>query len=185
MARAVARPPVGLGGGDRDPRQDPRLRSRARRVGLNVQRDIPRKNYESLRWRGARRGLGVNSLAYAGVLAGVTGLRKGRGLDLKPFLSYRYEDDGTDVDDEVSPGFDLFWRITPSTTAVLTVNTDFAEADVDARTINLSRFPTFFPRSARSSCRTRASSRSGGSAARRCRSTRGASASTRRTSPST
>src|SRR5262249_6477830 len=38
-----------------------------------------------------------------------------------------------------------FYHITPSLQASLTVNTDFAETEVDDRRINLTRFPLFFP----------------------------------------
>ncbi len=37
------------------------------------------------------------------------------------------------------------WRPTPTATLLLTTNTDFAETEVDARQINLGRFPLFFP----------------------------------------
>jgi len=43
------------------------------------------------------------------------------------------------------PGVDLFYKIIPSLTFSLTVNTDFAETEVDTRQVNLTRFPLFFP----------------------------------------
>jgi hypothetical protein len=43
------------------------------------------------------------------------------------------------------PGLDAFYRVTPNLTASLTVNTDFAETEVDQRQINLTRFPLFLP----------------------------------------
>jgi hypothetical protein len=49
--------------------------------------------------------------------------------------------EGTDFE----PSADVFWRPTPNFTAVLTLNTDFAEADIDQRIVNLSRFPVFLP----------------------------------------
>jgi len=50
-------------------------------------------------------------------------------------------------DDDITgqPGVDVFYRLTPNMTAILTVNTDFAETEVDERQINLTRFPLFFP----------------------------------------
>lgn len=42
-------------------------------------------------------------------------------------------------------GGDLKWAITPSSVLDLTVNTDFAEADVDRQVVNLSRFSVLFP----------------------------------------
>jgi len=43
------------------------------------------------------------------------------------------------------PGFDAFYRLTPSLQASVTVNTDFADTEVDDRQVNLTRFPLFFP----------------------------------------
>jgi hypothetical protein len=37
------------------------------------------------------------------------------------------------------------WHVTPSLAATLTVNTDFADAEVDERQVNLGRFSLFFP----------------------------------------
>lgn len=39
---------------------------------------------------------------------------------------------------------DLFYKLTPAVTLALTINTDFAESEVDARQVNLTRFPLFF-----------------------------------------
>ena len=38
-----------------------------------------------------------------------------------------------------------FYKLTPSLTLAATVNTDFAETEVDERQVNLTRFPLFFP----------------------------------------
>ena len=50
--------------------------------------------------------------------------------------------------------------IRPNLTADFTVNTDFAQVEADEEQVNLTRFDLFFPRSARSSSRTRRSSSS-------------------------
>ncbi len=42
-------------------------------------------------------------------------------------------------------GLDAFYQITPSLKAALTINTDFAQTEVDQRQINLTRFSLFFP----------------------------------------
>ncbi|MBK5189378.1 MAG: hypothetical protein JJD97_14135 [Gemmatimonadaceae bacterium] len=42
-------------------------------------------------------------------------------------------------------GADAKLAVTPTLTADLTVNTDFAQVEVDQQVINLTRFPTFFP----------------------------------------
>src|SRR5207249_7864510 len=110
--------------------------------GLNVERIIRRKQ-EVDRWSGASANLSVQSLGEAGTIEDLHDLRQGIGLTLHPFLATHVDlqDGGSDW----KPGFDLFYKIRPSVTAALTVNTDFAEAEVDERRWNPKRFPLFFP----------------------------------------
>ena len=42
-------------------------------------------------------------------------------------------------------GADFFYNLTPALKVNFTVNTDFAETEVDQRQVNLTRFPLFFP----------------------------------------
>jgi hypothetical protein len=48
-------------------------------------------------------------------------------------------------DQRVESGGDLKLGVTPSLTLDLTVNTDFAEAEVDDQRVNLTRYPLFYP----------------------------------------
>jgi hypothetical protein len=50
-----------------------------------------------------------------------------------------------DRDDRVEAGADLKMALTQNVNLDLTVNTDFAEAEVDDQRVNLTRFPLFFP----------------------------------------
>jgi Domain of unknown function (DUF5916) len=108
--------------------------------GMNVERQIKRLQ-EHDRWASARPDVWVTNLAAAGELSGLGGRRQGRGLDLRPFVSGGEDSGGG----KAKLGADLFKTITSSLTASLTVNTDFAETEVDARQINLTRFDLFFP----------------------------------------
>jgi len=108
--------------------------------GLNVERQIKRLQ-ERDRWASPTPDVWISNLAAAGELSGLTGLRQGIGLDIRPFVSAG-EEDG---DGKLKPGLDVFKSITSSSTASLTVNTDFAETEVDARQINLTRFELLFP----------------------------------------
>jgi hypothetical protein len=108
--------------------------------GLNVQRNIARLQ-ETDRWAGPRRDVWISNLSEAGRLEGLDGARQGRGLDLRPYLS----GGATDGKGEVKLGGDVVKNITPNLTASLTINTDFAETEVDERQVNLTRFPLFFP----------------------------------------
>jgi hypothetical protein len=108
--------------------------------GLNVERQIKRLQ-ERDRWASPLRDIWIGNLAAAGELGGLDGLEQGRGLEWRPFLSGG-EEDGHG---RFKPGFDLLKSIAPNLTASVTVNTDFAETEVDARQINLTRFELFFP----------------------------------------
>ncbi len=114
--------------------------------GFNVRRLIRRRNEEA-RWASPEPRIGFFSLANAGTLEGLRGLRQGIGLDFAPFAVTDYTRDRDDHDDTLTGdvGFDAFWRLTPSTKLSVSVNTDFAETEVDSRRVNLTRFPLFFP----------------------------------------
>ncbi len=110
--------------------------------GFNVERREPRTG-EIVRWAGARREREVTDLDTAGVLEGFDGTQQqGFGLTFKPFglLSGGFGGNAPDAE----AGFDLFYRVTPKVSAAITFNTDFAEAEVDQRRVNLTRFPLFF-----------------------------------------
>ncbi len=120
--------------------------------GFNVERSIRRKNEEVL-WRGWRRTEGLLRQQYEGVLAGLGSLQRPRGVDLLPYALGRAvarDHDlagavvgGGGVDGKV--GLDAKVAITPTLTADGTLNTDFAQVEVDQQVINLTRFPLFFP----------------------------------------
>ncbi len=112
--------------------------------GCNIERTIRRKQ-EVARWTAISPAKPMTSLADFGELRGIAGLRHGLGLEVKPFLTYKYTDDENFTDWSLKPGSDFIYRITPSLTAQASINTDFAEADVDDRVVNLTRFPVFFP----------------------------------------
>ncbi len=123
--------------------------------GFNIQRYIGHKREEA-RWANASREHSLFNLYRAGELTGLTDIHQGIGLDVVPFfVAHRRNDRDEDGDGRADgssddsltgePGFDLFYKLIPSLTFSLTVNTDFAETEVDERQINLTRFPLFFP----------------------------------------
>ena len=116
----------------------------ASKWGVNFGRKIARKQ-EQIRWTAASRNRGFLKLEDAGVLAGLHDLERGIGLEFKPYGLSRWAD-GTSGDGfDWEAGADLFYQITPSLTSTLTINTEFAETEVDQRRVNLTRFPLFFP----------------------------------------
>lgn len=118
------------------------------RWGINFQRTVRRKNEEML-WEGHRRNQGLFNPTYAGRLTNLTGISQGLGLQLRPYglAGWQREPgaEGEPSDATVDGGFDLSYSLTPGLRAAATVNTDFAEVEVDQRRVNLTRFPLFFP----------------------------------------
>jgi hypothetical protein len=112
--------------------------------GINFQRTIRRRN-EELLWSGWRRNQGLFRPVNAGRLTGLRELSQGLGLEARPYVSGGARDVGGAVDGTSDIGFDIGYSVTPSLRLALTVNTDFAETDVDDRQVNLTRFPLFFP----------------------------------------
>jgi hypothetical protein len=82
----------------------------------------------------------------AGVISGMEGMNQGIGLDVQPEALVGFNQ-FTDEDDEFvrEIGLDAFYQLTSGLSTALTINTDFAETEVDLRQINLTRFPLFFP----------------------------------------
>jgi len=115
--------------------------------GINFQRTIRRKNEEVL-WSGHLRNQGLYQTAHAGQLIGLEDISQGIGLEVIPYASTawrRMPDIGTTDTYLTDIGFDIQYSLTPGLRAALTVNTDFAEVEVDERRVNLTRFPLYFP----------------------------------------
>jgi hypothetical protein len=115
--------------------------------GINFQRTIRRKN-EDVLWSGHARNQGLARMTNAGRLEGLGGISQGLGLDVKPYIVGNVSSaPGRGRPDAVSTGdigVDAFYNLTPALRANISVNTDFAETEVDQRRVNLTRFPLFF-----------------------------------------
>jgi hypothetical protein len=114
--------------------------------GANFQRTVRRKNEESL-WAGWDRNQGIYSLGAAGRIEGISDVSQGRGLDVKPYVIGNFRDAAVAPSSVYrgTTGLDFLYSVTPQLKAQLTVNTDFAQTEVDDRQVNLTRFPLFFP----------------------------------------
>jgi Domain of unknown function (DUF5916) len=116
--------------------------------GINFQRTVRRKNEESL-WTGWLRNQGLNRLSNAGLLVGLEDISEGHGLDLKPYAIGTSESfpgrGNAAVRSRANAGLDVFYSPTPRLRTNVTLNTDFAQTEVDQRLTNLERFPQFFP----------------------------------------
>ena len=115
--------------------------------GINFQRTIRRKN-EEIFWRGYRRNQSLRQPTHAGRLTGLQGMSQGIGLEAVPYAVTNWKNVPGQTDPTTYPsdvGLDVNYNITPSLRSGVSVNTDFAEAEVDQRRINLTRFPLRFP----------------------------------------
>jgi hypothetical protein len=116
--------------------------------GMNFQRTVRRKNEETI-WTGWARNQGLRRMTNAGHVTGITNVTQGRGLEVKPYGVYTASAapgrGQNDFDGDGSVGFDVFYNPTPVLRTNLTVNTDFAQTEVDQRQVNLTRFNLFFP----------------------------------------
>ena len=116
--------------------------------GFNIERTVHRHNEVSI-WMGWVRNQGLQRMANAGRITGISNVTQGRGLDIKPYgLLSATESPGrgrAGFDRTANAGIDLFFNPSPTVRTNLTVNTDFAQVEVDQRQVNLTRFSLFFP----------------------------------------
>ena len=113
--------------------------------GVNFGRRIRRKN-EYTHWSPIPRPHRTSRVSLAGELNGLSGIRQGRNLYLKPYLlTPVVRREGDDVDFLFDVGFDLKYGVTSELALDVTLNTDFSQVEADLQQINLTRFPLFFP----------------------------------------
>ena len=83
----------------------------------------------------------------AGRLEGLQGISQGFGLDLVPYglAGTDYQREEGNVAPVINGGLEAYYNITPNLKAALTINTDFAQTEVDEQQINFTRFNLFYP----------------------------------------
>jgi hypothetical protein len=114
--------------------------------GFNVQRRVQRLQ-ETDRWASPERDYKITQTFRAGRLTDLPPFALGVGLSVRPSLTA-----GAGVpaprgrmEDDRDASLDVTQLLGANTLASLTVNTDFAETEVDTRRTNLTRFPLVFP----------------------------------------
>ena len=114
--------------------------------GLNVQRRVQRL-LETDRWASPRRDYKVTQTFRAGELTGIPEFSLGIGLSVRPSITAGggVAAVGAGVSTNRDLSLDATQLIGANTLASLTVNTDFAETEIDTRRTNLTRFPLVFP----------------------------------------
>ena len=113
---------------------------------FNVERRVQRL-LETDRWASASRQYRLRQTGRAGVLTALPEFALGRGLDIRPSVTTGggIPAPSASVDGKFRPSLDITQRLGSNISASVTMNTDFAEADVDTRRTNLTRFPLLFP----------------------------------------
>lgn len=113
---------------------------------FNVQRRI-QGLLETHRWASPARQYQVTQTSRAGLLTNLPDVNLGLGLSVRPAAVAGGGAPAREapVEGEFQPSLDLTQRIGANVLASGTLNTDFAETEVDTRRTNLTRFPLFFP----------------------------------------
>lgn len=115
--------------------------------GFNISRFLVRGR-ETSRWASPSLDTMIYQIEKAGNIAGIENPSQGVGLDIKPsgIAGFSRDIDRRDVvKGEPDAGMDISYRITSNLVSSTTINTDFAETEVDTRQINLTRFLLFYP----------------------------------------
>jgi hypothetical protein len=122
-------------------------------LGLNLKRFIRRNNEQDL-WSAWQRTFGITKISEAGELRGLNEIRSKRLLIAKPYVLGGFRnlppaaagsglEPGTTM--QHTAGFDGKIGLRSNLVANFTVNTDFADADVDLTQFNLTPYKLFFP----------------------------------------
>jgi hypothetical protein len=143
---ATARSPTGWSAEIRIPIQTLSFKPGLSDWHFNVQRRIQRL-LETDRWASAARQYLDTQTSRAGLLTGLPDFSLGLGLSVRPAMTTGggVPAPSAPLAGKFQPSVDVTERLGSNMLASLTVNTDFAETEVDTRRTNLTRFPLFFP----------------------------------------
>ena len=116
--------------------------------GVNLMRNIRRKN-EQVFWAPVPKAYSLTRVSLAGTLSGLSQLTRGMDLRITPYALAGGRQDRAAADLDGSGfndvGVDVKYGVTSGLNLDLTLNTDFAQIEVDEQQVNLTRFPLFFP----------------------------------------
>ena len=119
-------------------------RSDAQTWGLSMMRLIRRKN-EVTMWTPIPRQFNQFRTAYAGLLGGISGVKPGLNLRVKPFVTGSNARRVGRSTRDGDGGFDVKLGIGTGLVLDGTYRTDFSQVEADAQQVNLTRFNLFFP----------------------------------------
>ena len=125
--------------------------------GVQLRRAVRRKNeWAHLTFvpqsavRGSSGGTAIIRVSRYGTLVGLEPPPASRNLEIKPYgisgmKTDRSREPAIEQDGFADAGLDLKYGLTQNLTADFTLNTDFAQVEVDEQQVNLTRFQLFFP----------------------------------------
>ena len=109
------------------------------------------RNYMSNQEQGYWPEANINAYKFqvsdAGLLTGIGEISQGLGLDISHYIltGTDYKNPENKVKPMIDGGIDAYYNITSNLKAAITINTDFAQTEVDQQQINLTRFNLFYP----------------------------------------
>ncbi|QHV98637.1 carbohydrate binding family 9 domain-containing protein [Spirosoma endbachense] len=117
--------------------------------GINFSRNRRFSN-ELSAWSPYPRAFTSTRMAYAGLITGLKPPPPSPNIRVQPYTliaddRYNGSEVGNRGNTKLKIGGDLKWAINPNTVLDVTLNTDFAQADVDRQVNNLTRFSVLFP----------------------------------------
>ncbi len=115
--------------------------------GFDFFRLVRRKN-ERIRWSAINIAIGSQDISHSGTLTGISDVNEGVGLDAQLYAVAKFDrvwDKPGDADFSLKPSGNIYYKITPGMTGLVTFNTDFSDTPLDARKVNITRFALFYP----------------------------------------
>ncbi|WP_373519561.1 DUF5916 domain-containing protein, partial [Pricia sp.] len=117
--------------------------------GLTMFR-LARREYEQTVFPAIPQAYSPYRMTYAAKITGLEVPPPSANIRIEPYSLYQFDESKngntvTDSNNDVKVGGDVKWAINPNAVLDLTINTDFAQADVDLAVNNLERFNIFFP----------------------------------------
>ncbi len=117
--------------------------------GVNFMRNIRRKN-EQVFWAPIPKAYSLTRVSLAGTMAGIGGVDRGMDLRVTPYVlaggrQDRLATSALDDSGFNDVGLDLKYGVASGLNLDVTLNTDFAQVEVDEQQVNLTRFALFFP----------------------------------------
>jgi hypothetical protein len=117
-------------------------------MGITLTRAI-RRNFEFNAFPAIPRAYSPARMVYEAALTGIEPPPPTASIQVNPYVlgevQRRVQGNETTTSFVPKLGGEVKWAVTPNSVLDLTVNTDFAQADVDRQVVNLSRFSVFFP----------------------------------------